>query len=502
MQKIKIFLFLTSFFFSFKVLANIETNIYDFKFLEFSQIRSLLTSSNPELTATNTLGRTLNTVFYSYSPGQEIPLVKTDQDTNTRYIRLSHWNLANLDWESFNKAYRSSDNSEIKLLRETDIFTLNNVDFDTEESKFQNVNELFSQLVRGRYIFAPEFLEASPEILKNYISTDEVSNAEVVNQKLNENPYLKDLVTKNVNSPKTVTQKGIDDFKGLSGNAIISKFPIAKAWIMRLPACYDWFKEEYKLLEEPPEERERKEAKNRAGEGTVDLIRRGGRVALFADIVLPNGQVITVVNTQLENRTEAQCREDQFQKILEKVKTVKHPVIIGVDLNNFEKDVAPTTLSESAAKIVTNPEILVKKIINLFNPFVPITSFTSLTYGNYRKMGDPTVRHVPIFLKNEAFGLFDMISDFKFDDGSKFDFSGDAKLENSNERKKKGFKHSYEYKKFIGEGKVKLDWFFVKLTNKGQSYYPSEAQTLQGLNFSTIMEKHSFHYPLTVKLII
>lgn len=504
MQKTKLFFLIISLFFCLRILANtLETNLYDFKFLQFAQIKSLLTEINPESVAINKLGKTLNTIFYSYNGKQEIPLGKIDKDTNKRYIRLSHWNLNNLDWQAFSQAYLASNGGDMGLFHETDIFLLNDVDFDTEESKFQNINELFSRLVKGRYIFVPEFIEASPEILKKDISNPEAApKTGRVNKKNSGNPYLKGLIKKKVTIVKAENEKKINDFKGLHGNAIISKFPIQKAWILRLPACYDWFKEEYKLLEKASEDRERKEAKNRAGEGIVDLIRRGGRVALFADIILPNRQVITVVNTQLENRTEAQCREDQFKAILEEIKLIKHPVVIGADLNNFEKDAAPSTLGESVKKIITNPEILVKKIINYFNPFVPITTITSLTYGKARKMGDPTVRHIPIFLKNEAFGLFNMIGEFKFEDGSKFDFSGDGKLENSNERKKKGFEPSYEYKKFIADGKVKIDWFFVKQTESGKSYFPKDAATLHEINFSKVMEKHSFHYPLTVKLII
>jgi hypothetical protein len=500
MHNFKIYFFLICLFLSLKVLASTKSNINDFKFLDFNQIKSLLTTSNPDLGAVNQLGKTLNTVFYSYDPSQKIPTIKADHDSNKQYIRISHWNLTNLDWRSFEQAYNSSRDLEIQLLRETDIFTLNNVGFDTENSKFQNTNELFSKLVTGGYIFITEFLEASPQLLGTYVPQDEEPYIKSQRESIRNNPYLRDTLENNTNISKPESKKGINDFKGLHGNAIVSKFPITKAWALRLPACYDWFKEEYKLLEKPPEKRERKEAKNRAGEGRVEMIRRGGRVALFAEIMLPNQQIITVVNTQLENRTIAKCRKEQFKHLLKEVKNIKTPVIIGADLNNFEKDAAPKTIGESVTEIVTNPEIIVKKVVTYFNPIAPITAITSLTYGNYRKLGDPTVRHVPIFLKNKSFGLFDTVHDYKFDDGSKFDFTGDDKLENSNERKKKGFKHSYEYKKFIGEGKVKLDWFFVKPINKGKSYYPKDPQTLQGINFSTEMEKHSFHYPLTIKI--
>jgi len=479
------------------------TNVYSYEFLKFNQIKSLLTSIDPDLAAVKKLGETLSTIFYSYRKNQFIPDSHIDKETSKRYIRLTQWNIANLDLSMFEDAYKNGVSEELELLRESDIFTLNEVDFDTEESNYQNINEIFSKIVDGRYIFAAEFIEASPEMLTKSI-VKEYRTKKPEKKHIENNPYLSELATQDYEEIKPESEKKMEDFKGLHGNAIVSKFPIKSARILRLPACYDWFKEEAKLLEKKPEDRERKEAKNRAGEGIVEPIRRGGRLALIAEILLPNRSIITVVSTQLENRAEPECREEQFQALLEEIKNIDNAVIIGADLNNFEKDMAPSTIGETIVKTVTNPEILVKKVVNYFNPFVPITTISSLTYGNYRKKNDPTVKHVPILLKNEAYNLFNMISEFEFNDGIQFDFSGEDLLENTNERAKKGFETTYEYTKMFGNGTAKLDWIFVKplRAEEPQAHYSKEAKTLTGINFSKEMEKTSYHYPTTIKIVM
>lgn len=503
-MKLRIFTILILSFLALKIHAELAvTNVYSFEFLKFNQIKSLLTSRDPDLSAVKKLGETFSTIFYSYRKDQFIPDSHIDKETSKRYVRVTQWNLANLDLDKFKDAYTNNGSEEFALLRETDIFTLNEVDFDTEGSNYQNVNEIFSKIVDGRYLFAAEFIEASPEILTKSI-VKEYRVKKPAKKHIENNPYLSEITMEDYEEVKPESEKTIEDFKGLHGNAIVSKFPIKSARILRLPACYDWFREEDKLLKKDPEERERKEAKNRAGEGTIDLIRRGGRLALIAEIVMPNRSLLTVVSTELENRADPECREEQMEALLEEIKTIRTPLVIGADMNNFEKNMAPSTISETVVKTVTNPEILVKKVINYFNPFIPITTITSLTYGNYRKKGDPTVKHVPIFLKNEAYGLFNMISEYQFNDGTKFDFSGEEKLENTNERAGKGFETTYEYKKLIGNGKVKLDWIFVKPLEEGdkETHYSKDAQTLTEINLSKEMEKHSFHYPTTIKIVM
>jgi endonuclease/exonuclease/phosphatase family metal-dependent hydrolase len=272
---------------------------------------------------------------------------------------------------------------ESSILKTTDIFTLNNVGYYNEKSNFENMAEVFARQVGANYVFAPEFLEASPEILKE--------------------------------------RKIFKDFRALNGNAIVTRFPILTAKVIRLPACYDWFyEEEQRMLYDPDDKRMK--PKNRVGEGKLNLIRRGGRNALIADLQLPNKDVIAVVSSQLENRAESKCRQRQLESTLHYMKTFTNPIIFGVDLNNIGKSSAPTTIMRTVEKTVKDPKFYIKKVISSINPFSWLSSLTSMTYGNYRKMGDPTVNHIPILLPNNAHRLFIAMHAFEFTDGLKFDF--------------------------------------------------------------------------------
>jgi hypothetical protein len=443
--------------------AKYYSNLEGSDFLEFPQIKSLLTKIKPDRVAVARLGNLLNTVFSSKNPKQKDISFAFNEDTKKAFFRVTQWNLETVGINSVQNNFNDFHENDKFLLNSTHIFTLNNVGFYNEKSGFRNMAEIFAEAINANYVFAPEFLEASPEILK---------------------------------------KADLDyDFRALTGNAIVSKFPILSAKVLRLPACYDWFyEEEQRILYDPYA---RKKIKNRAGEGQVNLIRRGGRIALFADILLPNDDVITVVSSQLENRAESKCRQRQLESALYYMKSFHRPIVYGVDLNNIEKSAAPQTLAAVVEKTAKDPKFYAKKIISALNPFSLITSLTSMTYGKCRVNTDPTVRNIPLILPNNSYKLFQSIFNFQFDDSSQFDFSGENTLANSNERVERKYLKTYEYKKFIGKGRYKLDWIFVKpiyLSNNVKTYYPAEATTLNSIAFNQNLDTLSLHYPISVKV--
>ena len=469
-------------------MANLSktTNIDDFEFMEFSEAQSLFRSIDPDIVAVSKLGETLNTVFYKFNDNIIIKKLPYDQKLRHPFIRVSHWNLDGIQ-----------DLSEVQLqldlLKSNDIFTLNGVSWGSPETNYRNMAEDFAKAVGGEYLFVAEFLEMDPELL-NYSS-----------QSTHGNPYLVD-VTNLATNFKLGVKLDLGDYKGLHGNAIVSKFPIKASRIVRLPACYDWFEEEAKLLNLPRKERERKPAQERMGEGIVTEMRRGGRVALIADIALNSSSEVTVVSVQLENRATPKCREEQMQALLTALQNVKNPVILGADLNNFEKNAAPTTISKEIVNTVKDPQVLAGKLISTFNPFALPTSIFSFTVGGYRKKNDPTVSNVPIILRNKSAKLFKIIDEFKFQDGNSFDFSGSSdlnynhtskRLANSNERARKGFIETHQSKKMLGMGKYKTDWIFVKPNKQG--YFPAYAQTI---NLDLGSTPNLLHYPISVEVMI
>lgn len=444
------------------IFAKYYSNLEGSDFLEFPQIKSLLTKIKPDRVAVARLGNLLNTVFSSKNPLQKDISFDFNEDTKKAFFRVTQWNLETVGIHSLQNNFNDFNQDDKFLLNSTHIFTLNNVGFYNEKSGFKNMAEIFAEAVNANYVFAPEFLEASPEILK---------------------------------------KSDIDyDFRALSGNAIVSKFPILSAKVLRLPACYDWFyEEEQRILYDPYAKRK---TKNRAGEGQLNLIRRGGRIALFADILLPNDDVITVVSSQLENRAESKCRQRQLQSALYYMKSFHRPIVYGVDMNNIEKSVAPQTFAAVVEKTVKDPKFYAKKIISALNPFSLFTSLTTMTYGKYRVNSDPTVKNIPLILPNNSYTLFQSILNFQFDDSSQFDFSGENTLANSNERLERKYLKTYEYKKFIGKGRYKLDWIFVKpvYLNNIKTYYPAEATTLNSIAFNQNLDTLSLHYPISVKV--
>ncbi len=462
--------------------ATKNTNTDDFYFLEFAEVQTLFRTIEPDAATVAKLGQTLNTVFYKLN--NNILTRKFPYDSKLQYpfLRVAHWNIDGVQ-------DLSEVQSQIDLLKTNDIFTLNGVTWGSPETNYRNMAEDFAKAVGGEYVFIAEFVEMHPELM------------EYSSHRTYGNPYLVDMSNQATNF-KLGVKLDLSDFKGLHGNAIVSKFPVKSSHILRLPACYDWFTEEAKLLNLPKKERIRKPAVDRIGEGIVEEMRRGGRVALIADIALNPTHEVTVISVQLENRTSPECREEQMQALLSAIKDIRNPVIIGADLNNFEGNAAPTTFQEVIVDTVTDPEVLAGKVISTFNPFALPTTIFSFTVGGYRKKNDPTVSHVPIVLKNKSGKLFHIIEDFKFSDGNSFDFSGkdelnynktSKRLANSNERARKGFVETYQTKKLIGMGKYKTDWIFVKPT--GPSYFPANAQTFN------IGPTH-LHNPISTEIMI
>jgi hypothetical protein len=453
-------LFLVMFCFG-SVYAKIYSGIEQTDFLNFEETKSLLTNIKPKRSEVDKLGELMNTAFFSNQSNLHRIPFQQDETRYKNFLRVTHWNLESVDVNKLKEQLNDHSHDEDNIFNVTDILTLNSVGYYNEAADFQNVSELFSNYMSGAYVFAPEFLEASYGLLAE--------------------------------------RKLFKDFRALSGNAIVSRYPILMAKVLRLPACYDWFHpEEQRILYDPDDPIK---AKNRAGEGKVDLVRRGGRVALIADIALPNSDVVTVVNAQLENRAEPKCRLRQLNSILSYIKPFKNPVVFAVDMNNIGKSAAPQTLEGVVEKTLKSPKFYIKQVVSRLNPFSLFTSVTSNTYGRYRKISNPASNDIPILLPNPSRRLFRAVEDYKFEDGAGFDFSGVRELANSNDRER-SYAKTYEYKTWLGRSKRKLDWIFVKSVSdqKDIYYYPVEPITLAPEN--TDKEQDSKHYPISLKIMI
>lgn len=405
------------------------------------------------------------------------------------YLRAAQWNIERgfkieiidlllNDFSQYQTKYMQEDLSEeelekiteqAKVLQNTDIFMLNEVDIGMPRTEYQNIADKFAQMINGDFAFITEFLEVDPSII--------------------EKPDLQH-----------------DLYKGLHGNAIISRFPIKSTRIIRLPQCYDWFSRERENIN-LVENIRRQSSKLALDEKILTEIRRGSRVALVAEIELPNSEIITAVSVHLENRCQPQCREKQMQVLLAALQDVRTPLVLGGDLNNFEKSAEPTSMTQIIKNRITDPNLIGKTVISVFNPFALITNTASMGISFLRKHKDPLVFGIPIFLPNKVKKLFSMIEDFQFADEQQFDFSGDDKysiagrddeLSNSNQRGFKGFIETFRFKRNYSVALYKIDWLFVKPSN--EKYYPAFGRTLKELNYSLKQESISDHTPITVDI--
>ena len=82
-------------------------------------------------------------------------------------------------------------------------------------------------------------------------------------------------------------------YHGLHGTAILSRYPMERARILRLPVCYDWYTKESKAISKLEQGR-RWSAHRMFRERVERELRQGGRMALIADISVPDLSLIHI----------------------------------------------------------------------------------------------------------------------------------------------------------------------------------------------------------------
>lgn len=405
-------------------------------------------------------------------------------------LKVAHWNIqrgynieqikqvfANpVDYYSINrrnikdKLYGSLKN-ELREISSSDIICLNEVDVGMPRTNYKNIASELATELGYSYAFATEFVELGPIVSGVKIDRDK---------------YL-----------------------GLHGNAIISKYPIKKARIIRLPEAYHWYESELKkrsILENV----RRTGAKTLFREQIISEVRRGGRNALVVDVELPDKQTITVVSTHLEDRCFPKGRFKQMKYLLDDLKYEQNPLVLAGDLNTTTSDSIPTSLKKEVVKRLKDPNFLARQALFLTIPVLPpgVGNLSAAAISTTLKYKDPAVLSIPLLSPNAERKLFTYLKDFRFADGRKFDFDGDSRrsvngkrglLANSNERQLKGFESTFKFEKPNVIGYFKLDWFFVK--PKSGRFKPSNGQTLKLVN-ETYPGRVSDHDPIIVDLLL
>jgi hypothetical protein len=133
----------------------------------------------------------------------------------------------------------------------------------------------------------------------------------------------------------------------------------------------------------------------------------------------------------------------------------------------------------------------------------------------YRNVADPTITSIPLLSANKESKFFSTLHDFRFADGGRFDFRGDrdrsidgraGTLSNSNQRASKGFVTTFQFdRSIVSVGRLKLDWFFVKVQT-GPKAVPASSvlvpyfgTTYKELNYAP-PRRMSDHNPISVDL--
>jgi endonuclease/exonuclease/phosphatase family metal-dependent hydrolase len=306
-------------------------------------------------------------------------------------------------------------------------------------------------------------------------------------------------------------------YHGLHGTAILSRYPIDHARILRLPVCYDWYAKEYSAISKLEQGR-RWSARKMFRERVERELRQGGRMALIAEISvpdLPTGHA-TIVATHLENKCPPECRRRQMLALLADLQSDENPVVVAGDLNTTSRDNTPTSIRNEIMTRVTDYKFWVGQAVSRFHP-LGMFQYLLVPVRYFHGYNDPTAFHLPILWDNREQPLFKSVQKFRFADGHAFDFRGEPNrtmppksrtLADSNQRAGKGFVPTYSFSRDFGGlvGRFKLDWIFVKpfitdprCTEQSYQFAPHFPVTMRELNDS-VEDRISDHPPMTVDL--
>lgn len=447
------------------------------------------------------LGSSLRVAFWNIERGLELDDIKLFLTDKERF-------LAKVE-EERKKAKESGQRirqvnleiipREIEILQSADVWILNEVDWGVKRTEYREVVREIAEALNMNWAYAVEFLEISPQQLGT-------ETFEVVENKEERQELLE------------VFHVDKDRLLAMHGNAVLSRYPIRQAQVVPFSAGYDWFLEsKIRLLEKG-----KRKAAVVVGEELLREVRRGQRTSLIVDLDVPElpGQRLTVVSTHLENRAKAGIRRKQMEELLNHIRNIQNPVVIGGDLNTLGGDGQPTSIENMLYKRYGSVDFWTTKGAKWATGVGMIydvgRAMWKLSGIQYRV--DPTSANLPGLSPNLERALFSTIEKFTFSDGKVFDFRGvpdrtingtSGTLADSNQRGSRGFIPTFNAELIWGKVRVarfRLDWIFVKSNLlksrdlKGSyQFAPHFARTLSSLN-NCMPQPLSDHSPITVDL--
>ena len=394
---------------------------------------------------------------------------------------------------------RAQIEAQLRTLQDVDIIVLNEADLGMKRTGYRDVTRELAQALKMNFVFGVEFVEVDPlvDLGLEKAQLDESELSRKMQAELHPDP---------------------ERYRGLHGNAILSRYPISNARILRLPVCHDWYNTERAEISKI-------EQSKRLGANLIFLeriereVRQGGRMAVLADVEIPGlqGGKATVVSVHLENKCKPGCRREQMDALLSQLSNIKNPVILAGDLNTTGTDGTPTSIRHELMTRITDYQFWIGQALRWVTPVsLPLTLAGPINY--FKNYLDPTASHIPVIGSNKESKLFTRVEQFRFSDDGAFDFRGEPErnlhnksrtLANSNQRAFKGFVPSYSAKRDFGGliGRFKLDWFFIKPlvtdtpgSSLSSQFAPHFPLTMRDLNDAVPDDGISDHAPMTVDL--
>jgi endonuclease/exonuclease/phosphatase family metal-dependent hydrolase len=300
---------------------------------------------------------------------------------------------------------------------------------------------------------------------------------------------------------------------GMEGSAMLSRYPIRDARVIRLPSEYDWYHDEIKALSDL-QKVEKWSTKRLFNESIRRQVRRGGRLALVVNLEVPQSPtgLVTVVCPHLEDYTDPRGRRVEADYLLGQMTQLSNPVIVTGDFNTMGHDAHPQGLLTSVASL----HFWLTQALFFVGPF-PGLNYLLYPIDAFKNSNDPTAADVPLVAPNQERHLFGDMDRFRFADGGKFVWDGEKDrsfhrrgraLANSNQRSWKGFAPTFFFAKTYHGliGQAKIDWFFVnpgaaerRESGEPFQFAPFFGRTLPRIN-SALAPRISDHCPITLDL--
>ena len=373
------------------------------------------------------MGPSLRLVEWNIERGLEFDDIELAMTDKQAFLAKAHSDAAkNKDKEKVSDEELSA---QIDALQSADVLVLNELDWGMKRTDYRPVVKELAEALKMNWAYGVEFIEVDPKVL----GTQSFANVE----NPAERKELEDLFSVDK-----------DRLLGLHGTAILSRYPLRDVKLVPFQyQAYDWYNGEKKYGS--IEAGKRKGASLVFGEEIVREVRRGGRTNLIATLDIPDlpEKQVTIVATHIENRTTPKGRVKQLDELLDMVRPIHNPVVIAGDMNTTGTDGSVTSIKSAVLKKINSPSFWATQGVKYATGVGLIMDVTSFGFKTTKFQGDPTASGVPLLAANPEQGFFKDLEKYRFDDGTRIDFRGDAGLSlndrdgtlgNSNERASQG----------------------------------------------------------------